>query len=63
MFGRNKKCPKRNVNSWCEYSVIFFSYPMFFFYCVSNNNNGHMVTCFIFSKFISADEVALDELF
>ena len=44
--------------------VLFFSVTQcFFFYRVSNNNNGHMVTCSIFSKFISADEVALDELF
>ena len=61
MFGRNKKCPKRNVNSWCEYSVIFFSFLFFyFFYRNLNHSNGHMVTCFFFSSFIFAVKVALD---
>ena len=32
MFGRNKICPKRNVDSWCEYSVIFVSFPFFFYH-------------------------------
>ena len=58
MFGRNKKCPKRNVNSWCEYSVIFFSF-LISFYSDLKHDNGHMVTCFYFSSFIFADKVAL----
>ena len=31
IFGRNKKRPKRNVNSWCEYSVIFSGSQFFTF--------------------------------
>ena len=58
MFGRNKICPKRNVDSWCEDSVIFVSFP-FFFYHVLNDNTSHMVTCFIFSTFAFAGKVAL----
>ena len=59
MFERNKKYSKTNVNSWCEYSVIFFSF-LIFFYRVLNHNNRHMVTCFFFNSFIYADKVALD---
>ena len=59
MFGRNKKCSKSNVNSWCEHSVTFFSF-LIFFYRVLNHDNGHMVTCFFFNSFTFADKVALD---
>ena len=41
--------------------VLFFSVSQFLFYHhVSNHYNCHMVTCFIFSTFIFADNVALD---
>ena len=39
--------------------VLFFSVSQFF-YRLSNHNNSHMVTCFIFSTFILAEKVALD---
>ena len=51
-----------NVNSWCEYSVIFSVSQFSNHNRVSNHNNGHMVTCFIFTTFVFADKVVLDSV-
>ena len=59
MFGRNKKCPKGMSALGVSIVLFFFSF-LSFFYRVLNHNNGHMVTCFVFSSFIFADKVALN---
>ena len=54
----------RSVQKWMSnlgvsIVLLFFSF-LTFFYRVLNHNNGHMVTCLVFSSFIFADKVALD---